>query len=174
MRLFFTALHNENELRSFSYKPNTLEEGLDFLNFVAVQGDVLLNAHLVDEFSAMELPLEILDGHPFSAPIKSLEQEWQALLNQPVCSPPIIDHELVEWTVKRINICETKLDSQLSTIDRLEVLCQRAQKNMLFEPGRTRLIDHYKAQITIYTKQVMQLQENHKRLEQRLNQLLAS
>lgn len=172
MRLFFTSLRDQTELRSFSYKLTQLEEGLDLLNFVFKQGDTLLNAHVVDEYSAIELPVEAFDGVSFSGPMNSLEQEWKTLLRKKVIKVPCVDRKLIELALRRVHNCEQRIAGQTAMIDRLEALTKRTEEILFLEPGRSRLINHYQSQITVYRQQVVLSQASHEQLVSTLNKLM--
>lgn len=172
MVLLLTALHEE-EVVTFSFRPDKLELGLDFLNLIQAQGETILRAHLIDENGIIELPLDALDGEPFSAPIQELEREWKELLGEP---SPFITHlnqELIEWNLKCIDCCETKMANQALQIDRFEWLRRRAEDVLLLEPAKSRLISRYTTLIDTYTRQKAKSEVFHKQILQRLKELLA-
>jgi hypothetical protein len=172
MHLLFTALHGQLGLKSFSFKTDQLEEGLDFINFVVAKGDTLVSVHLIDECSAIDLPLEAFDGKSFSTPIKNLEQDWLALLSKPVHRAPRAGHDPLEYLLKRIHNCETRMIRQLSMVSWFKALHKRAEETLTLEPDRSYLIDYYLSKIDFYRQRVVKSQTYYKQLSLQLNNLL--
>ncbi|QDK79343.1 hypothetical protein EXU85_12315 [Spirosoma sp. KCTC 42546] len=172
MVLLLTALQEE-EVVTFSFRPDKLEVGLDFLNLVKAQGDIILSAHLVDENGVLELPLDIVDGESFSAPIQELEREWEELLREPSPFSSQLTQELIQWNLRCIDCCEVKLANQLQQINRFEWLRQRAEDVLFIEPAKSRLINRYTALIDTYSQQKAKSEVFHKQILQRLKELLA-
>lgn len=150
MYLFFKAIRTHGDVRTFMFQPDNLAVGLDFLNFICGLGDVLIEAHLADEFSTTALPLDIFDGDSFSEPMEQLEKEWQALLTNsevPTGELPIVS--VVDITSKRIEQTDQRIQNLELTIKRLELLAERAKKST-----NDSILNHYQSLIDQYQQQI--------------------
>lgn len=84
MLLYFTSIDKQANFRECSWWFNTLEAAFDALNAVSAKGNHIIRAELIDEEKRTALPVDAFDGDSVSMSIKSLENEWQQILNHPV------------------------------------------------------------------------------------------
>lgn len=171
MILSFTAIDKNAQLRDFSCQFTELENALDVLSSIASQGDTLLAAYVTDEESRLELPVEVFDGQQFSASFKQLEEQWQAILNEPIQSKKANDTWYVNLMQQRIKLYEQKIDSLSQLITELQQFRQQAEERIYNERLQTRLINRYNSMLTLYHHYRTQAQSNQKQILEKLSQL---
>lgn len=96
--LFLTTIDPSNIKREFNCGFTSMEANFDFLSSIVAEGNTLVDAYILEGSSRMELPVAAFDGVPLSEVIRALQQEWEAVLSQPL--QPLSAHrpELIEAT----------------------------------------------------------------------------
>ena len=162
MIISFTAINKQLLIKSFAFKTEKLEDGLDFVSFVSSKGDVMLSIQLIDEYGTIDIPLEAFTEEPFSKPIQRLEKQWKKLLepNRPV--PSKHTKELIKLTRKQLRNHERLLANLDSTIDKLKVLLHRANRKTKDQVSSISVVNHYTALIQNYEQQIGRVRDTQK------------
>lgn len=84
MLLLFTTEDKNATQRNFSWWFTTMETAFDALSTIALRGNQLIKAELIDGDHRIMLPVAAFDGSFLSPVINELEMEWQLLLSEPV------------------------------------------------------------------------------------------
>ena len=174
MIFLFTAINQQQEVNSFSYRIDKLEKGLDFINRVVAKGEIILSVHLFDHDGVIDLPAEVFDGSCFTDHLQQLELDWQVLLEESGTYAVDDYQEQIKWAIKSINLYETKIANHTSIVDRFESLLQRAKNRITGEPGKSMLLDYYSCQIDLYKYQLYELGIKKDTVVKRLNVLINS
>lgn len=172
MILSFTALNKQGQFRSFSCHISKLEVALDALSTIHSQGDALITAELVDEGNRMELPVDAFDGELLSNPIRQLEEQWQAVLSEPVRSVSTTTCWRAEMARQQLRLCNQRIDHYLKSINCLEWMRQQAEEAIYTEWRRTKMIRHYDTMLNQYYEYMERAKANQYVVQQRLNQLV--
>ncbi|GAB3892359.1 hypothetical protein [Spirosoma agri] len=174
MIFLFTAINQQQEVKSFSFRIDTFEKGLDFMNRVVARGELILSAYLFDHDGVIDLPAEVFDGSCFTDHIQQLELDWQVLLEESSSHAANDHQEQIKWAIKRINLYETSILSHTSVVSRFELLLQRAKNRITDEANKSMLLDYYSCQIDLYKYQLNELGSKRDAVIKRLNVLINS
>ena len=99
MLLVLTTIDKQAQFRDFVCLLSTLELVLDSINAIALTGDPIIKAQLIEEGKGrgVFLPIDGFDGQPVSQQLQALEKQWQQILNQSGRGPA--DSYLTQETV---------------------------------------------------------------------------
>ena len=78
--LFVKALDAENQIRDFFCQIYELETGLGALSAIAVRGNKLIDAYIIEEGNKTRLPIQAFDSQDLIVPIQQLRSEWETIL----------------------------------------------------------------------------------------------
>ena len=179
MILLFTVSHPQHGFKSFSFRPSTLEVGLDFMSQVGRQGDKIISAHLIEKEEVTKLSVEAFDGQSFSKPMGELAQQWTTLLAPPLqtSSPAKPSGDTQEFLEERIDQLLLRIESKekakvhlVEMLTTFEGLHHWAQT--WYTPRQTRLLERYQAQIDFFTAQVKRSVATRAQLALQLTTLL--
>lgn len=174
MMLFLTAFDRQANVRKFSCYLHSIEATFDFLNRVVSRGDTLLDAHLVDRGSRIDLPLAAFDGIPISPGIQALQQEWQAILNEPRQEATWVrQEEIIELIRQRIRQCEVNIGTHERMIDWFSQWLQRTQDGCTSEVLEDTLVRYYESSLNHHHQQLKKAKFRHELVTSRLSQMLA-
>ena len=170
MTLSFTAIDDGADLQDFSCDLDNLEDALDILSVVALDGHTIVKAYILDEGNRIELPAAVFDGKPISRSVKKLEKQWQTILKKPVRSSVLTDKWLLDITRRRIKLFDDQIAILERTISRFETLRQRAGEKR-YGPQRMRLIHYYDSTLATYRGYAYRSETGRQAMLKKLQQL---
>ncbi|MVM37884.1 hypothetical protein GO730_10265 [Spirosoma sp. HMF3257] len=173
MILAFTAIDQQARLKEFWYQLSELEVALDVLSTIALKGDKILKAQLIEEGVLTELPVEAFDGEIFTNSIHQLEVQWQTILKEPMRSTRPENTWQIELICKQIKIYDDRIAQFALVIDRFEQLRERAGQVSRLEPNRTNLLNHYESTLTTYRGYINRAKDGQQVAQKKLGQLQA-
>jgi hypothetical protein len=97
------------------------------LNRIRSQGDQLLHIDLIDEENRrLSLPVDAFDGVSFAATLQGLEQEWNAVLAQPLRTSSAQKLEGGIWYRQQLQGYENRIVDLELLINRIQRMRQQA------------------------------------------------
>ena len=171
MVLSFTALNKQSQFRSFCCHLNKLEAALNVLSTISSQGDIILTAQLIDEGHRMELPVAAFDGQSFSEPIRQLEEQWQAILSQPIPLTSPTSPWRLEIVHQQLRRCNERIEQFGKVVYSLDELRWRAEHSVFPASPNAKLIEYYDRMLNRYHDCLEQAEARQFILQQKLSQL---
>ena len=171
IKLYFRSIDRDNQLRNFDCQLNQLETALDTLNLIAAAGNTLLEIYVIEDGKRTNLPPQAFDGHDLLKPIRSLQRQWETILLEPVSDTSSQTNlPLIELLLQRIDQFESRMAEYDSTIQKLEALIVRAQRQLYEGNHRDQLINRYRLLIEQQQTQIKQAQIKRDKWLKRLSQ----
>lgn len=158
MILSLKSMQPGGDCQYFFCNIDDLESGFEVLSMLAAQGDLVLEAHIMDETTRLDLPAHIFDGKPFRSPIRRLEKQWTRILNKPVGKGSVHNLELKATTHRLMGTHQRQLDHALLCIDRLVELQKRARQTISDAVWQTVMLNRYQELINGHRVRIEQLQ----------------
>ena len=167
MVLLLTAFDKKVQFRQFACHISTLEGALDTLSAIAATGDILMEAHLLDEGKWTTLPVELFDGQIFSIPLLDLQQQWQQVLEPLAGNSVGHDPFLINLTHSHIQRYQTQSAVLRGFIKRVK---QQRQRVLMATRGKcqARLLHRLDRSICLYLQQLDRLQQQQQHASNRL------
>ena len=169
--LFLTALDQQGHYREFSCLLSSLEANFDLLNRIIAQGDILLSAYVMEDTTRTDLPVAAFDGLPASSGIRTLEREWQAILNSPVVPRSLHQQELLALTRRRMDQYDFNIAAHERMIAYFDKWLQNTKTTTPPGPTRSYLIQRYECQLAAHQLQLAEVRFRSNLVASRLNQL---
>ncbi|MDB5240667.1 MAG: hypothetical protein JWP57_1292 [Spirosoma sp.] len=168
MVLLLTAFDKKAQFRQFTCHINTLEGALDTLSAITATGDILMEAHLLDEGKWTMLPVAVFDGQMLTIPLLDLQRQWQQVLVEPLASTPV-DHDpfLMKLTHSHIQRYQTRSAVLMGFIKQAK---QQRQQVLMTTRGRcqARLLHRLDQRISLYQHQLDRLLQQQQHASDRL------
>jgi hypothetical protein len=150
--MFALLVTNEKgEGRTFSFQPDTLEQGFEFISELVAKGNCLHQVRLIDKDSQTILPEAAFDGASFVSVVRQLEVEWGAILSR----PPASSRPVKYWMQRRLAACHKRIDIQRRLLITLRGLLGQVPNLSAGEERKRLLTQRYGTALRINETQLL-------------------
>ncbi|RAJ97407.1 hypothetical protein LX87_02307 [Larkinella arboricola] len=158
MMLTITAIDRQRQWRRFFCQIDEFETAFDILNGIVRQGDQPISALVTDEGGRIELPTEVFDESPLSAPVRALKQDWELILAQPIREVSKEREPDADWFPRLLALRQTRVEQLQDTLSQMQELLRTTRKEMPNGPYKARLMERYQRLVDRYTHLLAQAQ----------------